>query len=70
MHIAYLEILRSRDFWRELLILWQINRFRSMERPRSCTWRCLRSVSYLTIKKTRLICMTMAALPTGWVEDW
>ena len=30
-----LEMLRSRDFCSELLILWHINRFKSIERPRS-----------------------------------
>ena len=45
--LIYLEILRSRDFCSELLILWHINRLRSIERPRSWTCLCFSNVSYL-----------------------
>ena len=34
-----LAMARSRLFWRLLLILWQTRRLRSIDRPRSWTWR-------------------------------
>ena len=41
------DIARSSDFWRLLLILWQIKRFRSIERPSSWTCRWRSRVTYL-----------------------
>ena len=42
-----LAIARSSDLWRLWLMRWQTRRFRSMDRPSSCTCRCRSRVTYL-----------------------
>ena len=58
-----LAMARSSDFWRLLLILWQTSLLRSMERPRSWTWRWRSRVTY------RLGAGVLMYVPRAW-HSW